>query len=65
MSYVEEILGTRSVTYEQVYEYRLITQPTGGPAPSPEPGYEVVLVDTDLYGMDIYIEQRAYERAQP
>ena len=65
MSYSELILGTRSVVYEQVYESRIIVVPTGSPAPTPADGYTIDLIATNIYGVDIYTEYRAYERAQP
>lgn len=58
MSYLEEVL--KSV--EKVLEYRYLTVPTGDSEPTCATGYTILLVLTDVEGLDIYIEYKVYER---
>ena len=60
MSYQEEVI----TTVQKVFEYRILTVPTGGAAPTPAAGYEMdgpIMVN--VVGLDLYIENRVKEVA--
>jgi len=58
VSYQEEVIAT----VKKVLEYRILTVPTGGPAPTPATGYEMDgPITVDVVGLDLYIENRIKE----
>ena len=60
MSYQEEVIAT----VKKVLEYRILTVPTGNPAPTPAAGYEMYgPVTVNVVGLDLYIENRVKEVA--
>lgn len=63
MSYTETVIGT--VVREVVFESRVITVPAGSPAPTPAAGYQIDGPVETAAGLDIYIENRVYEREAP
>ena len=57
MSYQEEVIAT----VEKRLEYRIVTVPTGDPAPEPAAGYLMDGPIETIAGLDVYVENREKE----